>query len=93
MTPLQRAVENGHKEICKLIIDQIECSSFIAKSLQKYQALNEKEISFGPGQLIANVHELNPELWFGVGPDGNYGSFPANHAEVYGQPTKIRKMG
>ena len=91
-TPLHNAIEEGNMSICKLITDRIEDSSFIAKVVRKYRATEMREISLDLGQIITNVHELNTELWYGVAPDGNYGCFPANCAEVYGRPTKKRKM-
>lgn len=53
-----------------------------AMALYDYQAADETEISFDPGQLITHIDQIDPGWWQGLGPDGSYGLFPANYVEV-----------
>jgi len=53
-----------------------------AVALYDYQAADETEISFDPGQIISHIDQIDPGWWQGLGPDGNYGLFPANYVEV-----------
>jgi len=53
-----------------------------AVSLYDYQASDETEISFDPGQIITHIDQIDPGWWQGLGPDGGYGLFPANYVEV-----------
>jgi len=53
-----------------------------AVALYDYQAADETEISFDPGQIISHIDQIDPGWWQGLGPDGNYGLFPANYVEI-----------
>jgi len=53
-----------------------------AVSLYDYQASDETEISFDPGQIITHIDQIDPGWWQGLGPDGSYGLFPANYVEI-----------
>jgi len=53
-----------------------------AVALYDYQATDETEISFDPGQIISHIDQIDPGWWQGLGPTGNYGLFPANYVEV-----------
>ena len=46
------------------------------------QAADETEISFDPGQIITHIDQIDPGWWQGLGPDGNYGLFPANYVDI-----------
>ena len=59
-------------------------------ALYDYQAADETEISFDPGQLITHIDQIDPGWWQGLDPDGNYGLFPANYVEIV-DPSTIRK--
>jgi len=58
-----------------------------AMALYDYQAADETEISFDPGQLITHIDQIDPGWWQGLGPDGGYGLFPANYVEVVDSST------
>ena len=58
-----------------------------AMALYDYQAADETEISFDPGQLITHIDQIDPGWWQGLGPDGNYGLFPANYVETVDSST------
>lgn len=72
--------------------DQINHSNFIesnghsfgvrARALYDYTAGEAGEISFDPGDLITHIDQIDPGWWQGLGPDGNYGLFPANYVEL-----------
>lgn len=53
-----------------------------AVALYDYQAADETEISFDPGQVITNIDQIDVGWWQGLGPDGSYGLFPANYVEL-----------
>jgi len=53
-----------------------------AVALYDYQAADETEISFDPGQIISHIDQIDPGWWQGLGPCGNYGLFPANYVEI-----------
>lgn len=53
-----------------------------AVALYDYQASDETEISFDPGQIISHIDQIDPGWWQGLGPQGNYGLFPANYVEI-----------
>lgn len=53
-----------------------------ARALFDYQAADESEITFDPGDLIKHIDQIDEGWWQGLGPDGNYGLFPANYVEL-----------
>lgn len=62
-----------------------------AMALYDYQAADDTEISFDPGQVITHIDQIDPGWWQGLGPDGNYGLFPANYVEVI-DPSSIKSQ-
>ncbi len=54
-----------------------------AVALYDYQAADETEISFDPGQRVTNIDRIDPGWWQGLAPDGvSYGLFPANYVKM-----------
>ncbi|XP_050399606.1 drebrin-like protein A isoform X2 [Patella vulgata] len=53
-----------------------------ATALYDYQATDETEITFDPGDMILNIEQIDEGWWLGTGPDGNHGMFPANYVEL-----------
>ncbi|XP_076804643.1 drebrin-like protein B isoform X1 [Clavelina lepadiformis] len=53
-----------------------------ARALYDYQAEDEGEISFDPGDIIYNIEQIDPGWWKGQTSDGSYGLFPANYVEL-----------
>lgn len=53
-----------------------------ARALYDYQAADDTEITFDPGDIITNIDAIDEGWWQGLGPDGTYGLFPANYVEV-----------
>ncbi|XP_070540764.1 drebrin-like protein B [Ptychodera flava] len=58
-----------------------DVSELQARALYDYQASDDTEISFDPGDIITQVEKIDDGWWQGVGPDGSYGMFPANYVE------------
>ena len=53
-----------------------------ARALYDYQAADDTEITFDPGDIITHIDAIDEGWWQGLAPDGTYGLFPANHVEV-----------
>ncbi|XP_076247357.1 actin binding protein 1 [Calliopsis andreniformis] len=54
----------------------------VARALYDYQAADDTEITFDPGDIITHIDAIDEGWWQGLGPDGTYGLFPANYVEV-----------
>lgn len=54
----------------------------MAKALYDYQAEDDTEISFDPGDIITHIETIDDGWWRGLAPDGTYGLFPSNYVEV-----------
>lgn len=53
-----------------------------ARALYDYQAADDTEITFDPGDIITHIDAIDEGWWQGLAPDGTYGLFPANYVEV-----------
>lgn len=53
-----------------------------AVALYDYQAADDTEISFDPGQVITHIDKIDPGWWQGLSPAGVYGLFPSNYVEL-----------
>ncbi|CAB0010388.1 unnamed protein product [Nesidiocoris tenuis] len=53
-----------------------------AEALYDYQAADDTEISFDPGDIITHIERIDPGWWQGLSPDGSYGLFPANYVQL-----------
>ncbi|XP_020289438.1 drebrin-like protein isoform X2 [Pseudomyrmex gracilis] len=58
-----------------------------ARALYDYQAADDTEITFDPGDIITHIDAIDEGWWQGLGPDGTYGLFPANYVEVIDNTT------
>ena len=45
-----------------------------------YDADDDTEISFLPGDVITDIDMFDEGWWTGTGPDGKVGMFPANYS-------------
>ncbi|KAG7205403.1 hypothetical protein KM043_007397 [Ampulex compressa] len=54
----------------------------MARALYDYQAADDTEITFDPGDVITHIDAIDEGWWQGLGPDGTYGLFPANYVAV-----------
>uniref|UniRef100_A0A667YJ49 Drebrin n=1 Tax=Myripristis murdjan TaxID=586833 RepID=A0A667YJ49_9TELE len=52
------------------------------RALYDYQAEDETEISFEPGDIISDVETIDKAWWRGCSKDGRQGLFPANYVET-----------
>ncbi|KAK2818548.1 hypothetical protein Q5P01_024109 [Channa striata] len=55
--------------------------SITARALYDYQAEDDSEITFDPGDVITGIDMVDEGWWKGFAPDGHYGLFPANYVE------------
>ncbi|XP_061886848.1 drebrin-like a isoform X2 [Entelurus aequoreus] len=62
-------VDDGGQNIC-------------ARAVYDYQAADDTEITFDPGDIIKGIQTVDEGWWRGYGPDGHYGMFPANYVEL-----------
>ncbi|XP_047673985.1 drebrin-like protein isoform X2 [Tachysurus fulvidraco] len=52
------------------------------RALYDYQAEDETEISFEPGDIIMDVETVDKAWWRGFSKDGRHGLFPSNYVET-----------
>ncbi|XP_077418234.1 uncharacterized protein LOC144049313 isoform X2 [Vanacampus margaritifer] len=73
---------NEEKEISEngqaVLAEQQIC----VRALYDYQAEDESEISFEPGDIIRDVETVDKAWWRGWSKDGRQGLFPANYVET-----------
>ncbi|XP_053606769.1 drebrin-like protein [Plodia interpunctella] len=62
--------------------DLDEDPGLTARALYDYQAADESEITFDPGELITHIEQIDAGWWQGLGPRGVFGLFPANYVEL-----------
>ncbi|XP_024083591.1 drebrin-like protein isoform X2 [Cimex lectularius] len=53
-----------------------------AEALYDYQAADETEISFDPGDIITHIDQIDTGWWQGLAPNGTFGLFPANYVQL-----------
>ncbi|XP_036955076.1 drebrin-like protein A isoform X2 [Acanthopagrus latus] len=70
----QEITENGQE----VLADRQMC----VRALYDYQAEDESEISFEPGDIIRDVETVDKAWWRGWSKDGHQGLFPANYVET-----------
>ncbi|KAM6931395.1 uncharacterized protein FYW49_003270 [Xenentodon cancila] len=70
----QEISENGDEDSA----EQHMC----VRALYDYQAEDESEISFEPGDIIRDVETVDKAWWRGWSKDGRQGLFPANYVET-----------
>ncbi|XP_008287034.1 drebrin-like protein A isoform X2 [Stegastes partitus] len=70
----QNISENGQE----VLAEQQMC----VRALYDYQAEDESEISFEPGDIIRDVETVDKAWWRGWSKDGRQGLFPANYVET-----------
>ncbi|KAM3867564.1 uncharacterized protein ACN63O_007231 [Diretmus argenteus] len=70
----QQVSENGQRVIPE--------GQICVRALYDYQAEDESEISFEPGDIIRDVEMVDKAWWRGCSKDGHQGLFPANYVET-----------
>eukprot|EP00118_Oscarella_pearsei_P024823 m.306878 g.306878 ORF g.306878 m.306878 type:complete len:510 (+) comp41664_c0_seq1:50-1579(+) len=53
-----------------------------ACAVYDYQATDETEITFDPGDMITEIEKIDEGWWKGRAPDGQFGMFPSNYVEL-----------
>jgi len=53
-----------------------------AEALYDYQAADDTEISFDPGDIICHIDKVDQGWWQGLSPDGTFGLFPSNYVQL-----------
>ncbi|KAJ8515889.1 hypothetical protein ONZ45_g6752 [Pleurotus djamor] len=62
------------------------------RAIWDYVAQQSNELSFKEDDIIVKIQKPDEDWWFGQGPDGKRGLFPANHIEVLDPiPSKASK--
>lgn len=70
-------------EIYDEINPEFSTQGVSVRALYDYQAADDTEISFDPGDIITNVEMVDEGWWQGLAPDGqSIGLFPANYVEM-----------
>ncbi|XP_030273910.1 drebrin-like protein A isoform X2 [Sparus aurata] len=70
----QEITENGQEVLAE--------RQMCVRALYDYQAEDESEISFEPGDIIRDVETVDKAWWRGWSKDGHQGLFPANYVET-----------
>ncbi|XP_073322258.1 uncharacterized protein [Pagrus major] len=70
----QEIIENGQEVLAE--------RQMCVRALYDYQAEDESEISFEPGDIIRDVETVDKAWWRGWSKDGHQGLFPANYVET-----------
>nr|XP_061842619.1 drebrin-like protein [Nerophis lumbriciformis] len=83
---LHNAVESDdaveEKEISENGQEVLPERPMCVRALYDYQAEDESEISFEPGDIIRDVETVDKAWWRGWSKDGRQGLFPANYVET-----------
>lgn len=53
-----------------------------ARALYDYQAEDDTEVTFDPGDIITQIEQIDEGWWRGQAPSGEFGLFPANYVEL-----------
>ena len=64
-----------------LITPPQEDLGICAVTLYDYEAEDENEVSFEPGEVITNIDKPDDNWWEGLTQSGKFGLFPANYVE------------
>ncbi|XP_026067105.1 drebrin-like protein B isoform X2 [Carassius auratus] len=70
---MEKVTENGESSPERLLC---------VRALYDYQAEDDTELSFEPGDIISDVETIDKAWWRGSSKDGHQGLFPANYVET-----------
>ncbi|XP_052411658.1 drebrin-like protein B isoform X7 [Carassius gibelio] len=70
---MEKVTENGKSSPERLLC---------VRALYDYQAEDDTELSFEPGDIISDVETIDKAWWRGSSKDGHQGLFPANYVET-----------
>ncbi|XP_076853755.1 uncharacterized protein LOC143509185 isoform X2 [Brachyhypopomus gauderio] len=74
--------ENNEEDSRETEMDAADSSLPCVRALYDYQAEDENELSFEPGDIISHVEMVDKSWWRGYSKDGHQGLFPANYVEM-----------
>ncbi|XP_051279702.1 drebrin-like protein A isoform X1 [Dicentrarchus labrax] len=75
-------IEDKEQEISENGQEVLAERQMCVRALYDYQAEDESEISFEPGDIIRDVETVDKAWWRGWSKDGRQGLFPANYVET-----------
>ncbi|XP_013134504.1 PREDICTED: drebrin-like protein [Papilio polytes] len=81
-TTLDDVSPEGLEEEGNIYEDLDDDPGLTARALYDYQAADESEITFDPGDIITHIEQIDAGWWQGLGPRGVFGLFPANYVEL-----------
>ncbi|XP_050351976.1 drebrin-like protein B [Nymphalis io] len=81
-TTLDDVSPEGMEEESTIYEDLDDDPGLTARALYDYQAADESEITFDPGDIITHIEQIDAGWWQGLGPHGVFGLFPANYVEL-----------
>ncbi|KAJ0178479.1 hypothetical protein K1T71_006302 [Dendrolimus kikuchii] len=81
-TASEDASPEGLDEEGTIYEDLDEDPGLTARALYDYQAADESEITFDPGDIITHIEQIDAGWWQGLGPHGVFGLFPANYVQL-----------
>ncbi|XP_046968610.1 drebrin-like protein B [Vanessa cardui] len=81
-TTLDDVSPEGMDEESTIYEDLDDDPGLTARALYDYQAADESEITFDPGDIITHIEQIDAGWWQGLGPQGLFGLFPANYVEL-----------
>ncbi|XP_052741852.1 drebrin-like protein isoform X2 [Bicyclus anynana] len=81
-TTLDDVSPEGMEEEGTIYEDLDDDPGLTARALYDYQAADESEITFDPGDIITHIEQIDAGWWQGLGPHGVFGLFPANYVEL-----------
>ncbi|XP_068618405.1 drebrin-like protein isoform X2 [Battus philenor] len=81
-TTLDDVSPEGMEEEGTIYEDLDDDPGLTARALYDYQAADESEITFDPGDIITHIEQIDAGWWQGLGPRGVFGLFPANYVEL-----------
>ncbi|KAM3960736.1 actin binding protein 1 [Aphomia sociella] len=81
-TTFEDVSPEGMEEESTIYEDLDEDPGLTARALYDYQAADESEITFDPGDIITHIEQIDAGWWQGLGPQGVFGLFPANYVEL-----------
>ncbi|XP_078484094.1 drebrin-like protein B isoform X3 [Ciona intestinalis] len=71
--------EGHYSEVSGQYQESAQCS---AEAMYDYQAADDTEISFDPGDVITDIEQIDEGWWRGTAPNGSNGLFPANYVTL-----------
>ncbi|XP_035494635.2 drebrin-like protein A [Scophthalmus maximus] len=74
--------KHKEREISENGLEVLTERQMCVRALYDYQAEDESEISFEPGDIIRDVETVDKAWWRGWSKDGRQGLFPANYVET-----------